>query len=58
MQCPYYDEKEESCGACSVEVRFIECARLRLCTGKKYEACPVYFVSFFFGPDLLANAHP
>lgn len=56
MHCPFYSGREESCSACSVEVRFIDCARLGLCAGKKYEACPVYFVNLLFGLSLVSAA--
>ena len=50
MHCPFYDDTDQCCEIYSVEVRFLECARINFCRGKRYEACPVYLSVFLFNP--------
>ncbi len=45
--CQYMDMTDKTCRVAGIEVESIDCASLKLCTGGRYEACPVYFVSFF-----------
>ncbi|MEJ2325015.1 MAG: hypothetical protein P8Y77_09570 [Nitrospirota bacterium] len=54
--CHFFDIEGEVCRVCSVGVDHIECASVRLCKGRRYEACPVYFINFFFGLGELAVA--
>ncbi|MEC4685013.1 MAG: hypothetical protein VST71_04675 [Nitrospirota bacterium] len=39
--------KDRTCRVAGIEVESIDCADIKLCTGKSYEVCPVYFVGFF-----------
>lgn len=54
--CHFFDRYSESCEICSVGVSHIECANIRLCTSRRYEACPVYFINFLFEYGRLAIA--
>ncbi len=45
--CQHMEIKDKTCRVAGIEVESIDCADIKLCTGKRYEVCPVYFVSFF-----------
>lgn len=45
--CQYLEDSNKTCSVGGVEVDLIDCTDIRLCTGRRYEACPVYYVSFF-----------
>ena len=56
MNCPYYRAADSFCKVGSVEVNHIACASPKLCNGRRYEACPLYFASFFIGREAVCNA--
>jgi len=45
--CQYLEMKDRTCRVGGIEVASIDCASMKLCTGRRYEACTIYFVSFF-----------
>ncbi|GBE36195.1 hypothetical protein BMS3Bbin07_00339 [bacterium BMS3Bbin07] len=45
--CQHMEMKDRTCRVAGIEVDLIDCADIKVCTGRSYEVCPVYFVSFF-----------